>query len=260
MKRILLVSAILVASLNSFSQISLYYQYNNPLPAMGATLTQAHGFGFDGLLQTRCKNFYAGLTSSFSFYGMKREPITIITPDSATLNTHLRISNYFFQIGAAGRYILPLHFDRFQPYIEGKVNGIFFQTELIIEDPEDLSNCEPLQSDLLTKDANIAATLNFGFDFRLSKIHTAFSEESTPSNLYFFMSGGFTIGGKVSYMNVETEPTHFHQQASQQPDKNPYYVDFINTQTQVVHQHHVGYVYTSPVRMMEIKGGIILRF
>ena len=34
---------------------------------------------------------------------------------------------------------------------------------------------------------------------------------------------------------------------------------FINTQTQVIHEHHVGYVYRSVMNMMDYRIGIIMR-
>ena len=76
-----------------------------------------------------------------------------------------------------------------------------------------------------------------------------------PTNrLLFNGSATITLGGRVSYMNTDA-PTHQH------PDSGGTEVmaEFLNTETQVVHKHHVGNVYSSYAEMMDVRAGFLWR-
>ena len=259
MKTLFLTLAVLLSAASINAQITSYYQFNSPLPSMDPSFTNAHGVGMDLLLPVK-KGFSAGFNFSYNNYGYQREPYSFITTDGMLYETYLRVSNNFYQAGLASQYLLPVTFRRFQPFVDARVNAVFFQTDLIIEDPEDETNCEPLESHILMKDVTAAATLSFGFNFLFTGTPSENISESNGTGLYFFMTGGITMGGKVNYMNVEAGPSHFHHQGTAEPDKNSYSINFINTKTQVVHQHHAGYLYSSSLRMAEIKAGFRLRF
>lgn len=53
-------------------------------------------------------------------------------------------------------------------------------------------------------------------------------------------------------MNPQADP-------SQPMPKNDVTAKFLNTQTQVIHEHHVGYVYTSMINMIDYRLDVILR-
>ena len=53
-------------------------------------------------------------------------------------------------------------------------------------------------------------------------------------------------------MNVEIDP-------AQPMPHHDVMARFINTQTQVVHEHHVGYVYSNVLSMVEYRLGVIYR-
>jgi hypothetical protein len=52
-------------------------------------------------------------------------------------------------------------------------------------------------------------------------------------------------------MNADADP--HHQKGA--PDVGHVTAEFINTQTMIVHEHHVGHLYQSPVQMTELRVG-----
>jgi hypothetical protein len=53
-------------------------------------------------------------------------------------------------------------------------------------------------------------------------------------------------------MNSEVDP-------SQPAPDQDVMAKFINTQTQVIHEHHVGYIYSSLLNMVEYRFGVVCR-
>ena len=72
--------------------------------------------------------------------------------------------------------------------------------------------------------------------------------------MFFDLSAHMTQGGTVDYMNV-----HKHSQPTTQTPESDVTARFINNRTQVVHEHHVGHVYSSMVEMMEYRVGAVFR-
>jgi hypothetical protein len=61
----------------------------------------------------------------------------------------------------------------------------------------------------------------------------------------------------VSYINTK----HLvDAQTTTDPDGKPLEVKFINVSTQQIHEHTVAQVYTSPLRLVEFRAGIVLVF
>jgi hypothetical protein len=208
-------------------------------------------------------NFQFGLAFNVGLYGYHTEPIAFAT-DSNVVNTDLNISNAFHNYSFYNKYTFNQFSEgRLIPFVDAKLGWSFFRTKLYIADPEDVSNCEPLEKDIMQKDNNWAVYAGAGFDLKLSGLIRP-EREKDFMQTYFTFSFGYNLGGKVSYMNVDHNETanvqHHGSATSSKYEKVEYYAAFVNTQTQVVHEHHIGYLFTSPIRMLEIKAGFSLRF
>jgi len=120
-----------------------------------------------------------------------------------------------------------------------------------------------MYNDILQKDNTWNIGLALGAEYRITGLFNPQKNEE-KGQAYFSFSAGYIHGGKISYMNVEKDATaqsHHHQSNStNNSDKTDYYTQWINTNTQIVHQHHTGYVYTSPIRMLELKIGFSIKF
>ena len=117
--------------------------------------------------------------------------------------------------------------------------------------PRIQDGCSPLDSDKLLVDGTFTASGGAGVRIDFSALF-----RKMDSNMMFFdLSAHLTQGGTVEYMNVHN---HNSQHSSQTPESDVT-ARFINNRTQVVHEHHVGHVYSSMVEMMEYRVGVVFR-
>ncbi len=268
MKRYLL-SLFIVTPLLTQAQFEtkMSYVFNSPQNFMRSSLDIASGFAMEMYGSVKKTNYYTGISFNVGVYSYHTEPIAFETADGSIINTNLNITNSFNSWSIYHKY----RFSKFEengrliPFIDGRTGWSFFRTSLFIEDPNDTDNCHPLEQSIMQKDNAWTVYGGAGFDLLLTGI---FNPERHATcgcpKSYFSFSVGFNYGGKVSYMNVDkegsnTSATHNHE-AMTDGDKKEYYTSWVNNQTEVVHQHHTGYLYTSPIRMLEIKTGFIIRF
>jgi len=250
-------------------EMKFSYLFNSPQNFMRSSLDQSHGFAMDYYGSVKKTNYYTGISFNMGIYGYHTEPIDFTATDGSIVKTNLNITNSYNSWSIYHKY----RFSRFEenggrliPFIDARTGWAFFRTSLYIEDPEDVSNCEPLEQDIMQKDNTWNVYGGAGFDFLLSGLRN--KENPSPCQglqSYFTVSFGYNYGGKVSYMNVDrdgsnTTSQHNHGTSPESGDQSAYYTTWVNTQSQVTHQHHTGYLYNSPVRMLEIKAGFVLRF
>jgi hypothetical protein len=135
------------------------------------------------------------------------------------------------------------------PYIHLKGGVSRYFTTLRIDDPQDIDDCHPLESDILQGD--VAFTGSAGFGARLD-MGTMF-KQMDKGRFFIDFSTNYTFGSKVDYMSVH-KPTENRIPVADVVGK------FINTHHQVVHEHHVGYVYRSAIEMLDFRLGAAIRF
>lgn len=134
-----------------------------------------------------------------------------------------------------------------RPYLVGKLGYTGFYTDLTINDPDDWDHCVPVDEEVLYEDGTILTAMGAGIKIDLASV---FNKLQTGK---FFIESNinFVHGGDVRYMNADADPQH-HKPAL---DVGHVTADFRNTQTQIVHKHHVGHLYESTVQMTEIRVG-----
>lgn len=271
MKKYLLSLLIAVPILSS-AQFEMKYSYvfNSPQNYMRSSLDNAHGFSMEYYGSVKNSSYYTGVGFQVGVYGYHTEPIAFQTSDGSIINTNLNITNSFNSWSIYHKY----RFSQFEnnggrlvPFIEGRTGWSFFRTGLFIEDPNDVDNCEPLEQDIMQKDNTWNVYAGAGFDLKISHLRNPEKHATCGCpKIYFSTSVGFHYGGKVSYMNVDrdgsnTSSQHNHgTEVSTDGEKEEFYTTWVNNQTQVEHQHHTGYLYTSPLRLLEIKAGFTIRF
>lgn len=238
------------------------YLYNSPLAQM-PTLNNAHGLGFAAYGAVKKSNYYVGINVRTGIYGYHTEPIDFMDTEGNNVKTNLNITNSYNSWAIYNRY----NFGKFSeghllPFVEASAGWSFFRTKLYIEDPLDETNCEPLEKDIMQRDNTWSVYAGAGFGLKLTGLFNK-SKVDYPVKTYFTLSFGYNYGGKVSYMNVDAdEASHIHHNgtSSTNEGKQDFYTSWYNTSTQVTHEHHTGYLFTSPVRMMEIKAGFSIKF
>ncbi|MFZ5553291.1 MAG: hypothetical protein ACOZCO_09265 [Bacteroidota bacterium] len=266
-KTIITLTALFTAGL-SYSQLSLegFYQFGMPSGPMTITFDNSHGLGLSVMgKQTKESRFSYGLTGVYSFYGHENTTVESMASDSTIVSNNVQVSNYFTTLSLTGRYTFPQFAGRITPFINGNVGWAHFVTDMYIGETIDYDNCAPVQPDILQTDNTWLLNGSAGIELYMNGLFNPENADKEFQSIVNF-SVGYTYGGRVSYMNADKNDLtiagggHSGHTETSGSEVNPYYVPFINTQTQVVHEHYIGSVYTSPFRMLEFRLGFVFRF
>jgi hypothetical protein len=121
-----------------------------------------------------------------------------------------------------------------------------------IGDPEDGGGCHALEQENIMNDKTMYWSAGGGL-----QINTGiFSKKKHNARAMIDLSANTIRGGDISYINTKhlmDAPT------TTDPDGKPLNVQFINATTQSIHEHKVAQVYTSPLRMLEFRAGVVFK-
>jgi len=249
MKTLRILSILMLAAINGFAQTWEFgSDFNLAQPVGGMTRTMNNAFGMSiGVAKKFKSPFALGIEAGFANYGSQTSRQAYTFDDGSVTETDVVVSNEIYTLQLTGKYFLRNN-KNINPYISGKAGITWFNTTLTIEDPEDEFSCHPLESDMLSRDKTYLVSGGAGVrvDFN------TFFKKMETQRFYFDLSVHSTQGGTVRYMNSEMDP------GQPMPDKDVT-AKFLNTQTQVIHEHHVGYVYTSLMNMVDYRLGVVFR-
>jgi hypothetical protein len=224
----------------------LSYAYSNPSGAMGNIIQQGHGGNVHYGWVNPAGRFAVGLDLSLSLYGHDKSRQEYEMSDGSFAPMDVVVSNTYLNIMVYTRWYLATQ-GPLRPYLVGKLGYTRFNTDLNIYDPDDRDHCEPVDHDVLYNDGTFVAAAGAGVKIDLASVFNKLQK----AKFYFDTNINFVQGGNVRYMNADADPGH-HKPA---PDVGHVTAEFINTQTQIVHEHHVGHLYQSAVQMTEIRVG-----
>jgi opacity protein-like surface antigen len=245
--RILLVLLFpIVATAQNWEMGSDFY-LSQPVGGMTRTMSSAFGITLDAAYKFKMP-FSLGAEIGLSNYGMQTTRQSYQFADGSITETNVNVSNGLYNFMLTGKYFLRNN-KKISPYVSGKLGWALFSTTLTIEDPEDEFSCHPIESDILSRDNTYTANVGGGARIDFSSIFKRMDSE----RFYFDLSVHSTQGGTVRYMNANTS------HANHGPADDEVTAKFINTQTQIVHEHHVGNLYTSVLNMVEYRFGVMLR-
>ena len=144
------------------------------------------------------------------------------------------------------------------PYVNAKAGVSNFYSNVIVEDPEDPSGCEALERKNIVKDNTFFMAYGGGLQLDLS----LFSEKTKTGKYQIDIAVNKIRGGSLNYVNTKNIQSHEHIDPNnpQPPGKGePLNIQFINIATQTIHEHQVAELYNSPLRMIDIKLGMLIR-
>src|SRR5688572_2406889 len=228
------------------------YTFAAPVATMKQSIRHGNGITMDFYMTPEKMNRFAfGIDMNYTVYGYDKSKQTYTFDDGTTARMDIIVDNSFLNLMFGSRYMLTASEQNYlKPYVSLKAGYSWFRTNLNIYDPDDDDHCEPVEHDLLMKDGTFLVSGGGGLQWDMKGIF----KKHSPNRLLFNIGVNLTLGGQVNYMNTDApSPTHTNHNHS---DVN---AQFINTQTQVVHEHHVGYVYTSFLEMMDFRAGFIFR-
>jgi len=252
MKKHLTILSVLFVSI-AFGQFDLSnaewgmgYVFSAPQNTMRQNVRQAHGANVDFYFTPNQKRYALGFELSMNGYGHNKSEETYTFDDGSTAPMDIVVSNNFFNFMVAGRYFLSQ--GKVQPFVAGKIGYSLYATRLNIYDPDDFDHCEPVETDLLKRDGTAIFSAGAGLRWQMLP-------KRAPDRFFISLSTNYTSGGKINYMNVDA-PASAHNNTTHTSDV---YAKFLNTQTQVVHEHHVGKVYSSLVELLDFRLGVSMR-
>lgn len=250
MKKYLPIILVFVA-LGAFAQIDgaewgIGYIFSAPQGSMQQNVRLANGGNLDFYITPTNKHYALGFEMSVSGYGHNKTRETYTFDDGSTAPMDIVVANNFFNFQLAGRYFLSE--GKIQPFVTGKVGYSLYSTSLNIYDPDDWDHCEPVDNDVLKRDGTLIFTAGGGIRWEMLP-------NKNPGRFFLNLSANYTSGGKVDYMNVDA-PRGAQNQPTPTSDV---YAKFLNTQTLMIHEHHVGNVYTSLIELMDFRFGITMK-
>jgi len=255
MKKIYLTTALLLMALATIAQqqrwgfeMSMGYVYTTPMGSMANNIKNGHGFVTDFAMITPSRRVALGVEVNFTQYGRDKNRQVYDLGDGTTANMDVIVSNSFANTLLVGRVYLNTT-GKVLPYVSAKAGWSEFQTNLNVYDPDDWDHCEPVETEVLHRDGTIVATFGGGVRLDFSRVFKKIDE----GILYFDINANFTQGGSIQYMNTDAPAQHNHGSSED------VMLDFINTETQDVHEHHVGHLYNSPITLADFRFSIAYR-
>ncbi|MDL5047936.1 hypothetical protein QQ054_18120 [Oscillatoria amoena NRMC-F 0135] len=249
---VLLLTTFSALAQSTQAEMGFGYTYTAPVNTMKQNISGGNGFTMDYyIIPANNKRLALGTDFNFTIYGYDKSRQEYTFGDGTIAPMDIIVNNTFMNIMLGGRYyITPIEGKAIRPYLNVRGGYAWFRTNVNIYDPDDTDHCKPVDRDLLMKDGTLTISGGGGLHWDLSSIF----KRRPPDTFLFNLSANLTLGGRVTYMNTDgPEPGHAHQTTDVT-------ARFINTQTQVVHEHHVGYVYSSFVEMVELRAGFIFRW
>jgi opacity protein-like surface antigen len=231
---------------------SIGYAFAAPLGMMKQTINQGNGITTDFYFLSPNKRFALGVDLNYSVYGFDQSRQQYSFPDGTTADMDVNVTNSFLNGMFSARYNL-MKGKMLTPYVGIKGGYSRFRTLLTINDPDDLDSCEPVEKDILLTDGSWIYSLGGGVSYDLSSLF----KKTRPDFLFINLSAYYTQGGEINYMNTDAPSANHMGSTSRSHDLE---ATFINTQTQIIHKHHVGNVYTDALRMMDIRFSLTFRF
>lgn len=232
---------------NLNTEFGMAYNFMAPMGTMKNYIKAGHGLSLDYYMSRENSRFAFGAELNFVIYGHDKSEQLYTFPDGSTANMDIVVDNTITNLFFGSRYFLREP-SSFRPFLSAKVGYSWYRTNLNIYDPDDFDNCEPVERDLLFKDGTFVLAGGAGFQYDLSSIFKKIDSD----RFLFTLNATFALGGQVTYMSIDS-PTHHA------PAKNDVHSSFINTQTQVIHKHHIGYLYSSAAELVEVRAGFIFR-
>jgi opacity protein-like surface antigen len=228
-------------------EFGVNYVYANPVGGMGHIIARGNGAAMNFGLVKPDGRFAFGVDMSVVEYGRDKSRQQYEMEDGSFAPMDIIVSNSFVNVMAYSRWYLAVK-GPVRPYLVGRLGYSGFSTDLSIYDPDDRDHCEPVDTDVLYSNGTWVAGAGAGAKFDMASVF----RKLQAGKFYFETNFNFTQGGQVRYMSEDAEANHPHGNT---PDSDHVYAKFMNTETLLVHEHHVGHLFRSPVQMTELQVG-----
>lgn len=244
---------------NSQFEFGSAYSLSIPQREMADNIRPVHSVNISLLypLKGICDRFAVGAELGIGNYAYVTKEQDLRFPDGSGIKTDVIYSSNVFNAALFMRGNL-LKKGKIIPYVNTKIGISNFFSNVIVEDPEDPSGCEALEKKNIIKDNSFFIAYGGGMQLDVS----LFSEKTKPGKYLIDFGVNKIKGGRINYINTKNIQSHVHVDPNNpQPTTKgePLTIQFINITTQTIHEHQVAELYNSPLRMIDIKVGMLFR-
>jgi hypothetical protein len=251
---LLLLTAISFSASSQQWKISGGYSLGVPQGEMKKNIPPTHNLqaGVLYYLPGALKNLAFGLETGIGIYANKRIEQTFQFSNNVAAVVPVNYSSNVFNVNLQTRLNLLKETKWVIPYLTLKGGLYNFFSNITIEDPTDPGGCHALQRENIINDKTLYWSAGGGLQINPA----LFAKRKFLRNLSIDLSANTIRGGNISYINTK----HLMDaQAVNDPEGKPLNVQFVNVSTQEIHEHSVAQVYTSALRMLEFKAGVIVK-
>lgn len=258
MKPLYLLILFAITSISASAQMEVGFNYSLSLSQheMKKNINPVHSLNavFSSRLK-KLKQLSWGVEVGFGQYAFFSKNQDIRFPDGSGINTEVSYSSNVASVGVLTRYNF-FKEAKVSPYVAGKLGYANFFSEVYVADPEDIDDCKPLDKKTPIADHSFFASYGAGVQIDLSA-------DKRKKKALLDISINQVHGTKLDYINVKDIKDHVHNDPNNPTppsDKStPLSIRFVNVATQTIHEHQLAEVYNSPLRMMDIKVGVVWR-
>lgn len=247
-----LIYTFIFLSISIFSSGQFYlssgYSLSLPKQEMKKNIKAVHSLALSGLyrLPGKMDRVQIGADFGWGMYASTRKEQTFTFSNGDITRTDVFYSSMVVQGGLQTRIDL-LRNKAITPYLNGKTGYTSFYSNIFVEDPDDPGGCAPLDQRNIIKDG----TIYTGYGGGLQIDWSIFSKNSRKNRGWIDLSVNNIQGGNLNYINTKKLVDANNPPVNS--DGKPLNITFVNASTQQLHEHQVAEVYTSPLRMLEIK-------
>jgi hypothetical protein len=249
-----LLLILIVSAANSQEwKISTSYSLGVPQQQMEKNIQPVHSLQAGILHQLKhVKQLMVGMELGIGSYAGKRIEQTFQFDNNTAAVVPVNYNSNSFNINLQTR--LNLLSDKYLvvPYINAKGGLYNFFSTIYIEDPTDTDGCHALEQKTIMNDKTFYWSAGGGLQIDPA----IFSKNKRRGNVLIDIAANTVHGGTMDYINTK----HLvDAQTVNDPDGKPLQVKFINASTQQIHEHTVAQVFTSTLRLLEFRAGVIVK-
>ena len=146
----------------------------------------------------------------------------------------------------------------FVPYVVLKGGVQNLHSSIYIDDPTDIDGCRPLENESIIADQT--AIFNYGGGIRYDLGIPNYVRRINRH--YIDVQFMKTSGGTLDYINAKKLTDHSVHTSTpvESEESRPLEMKFINVTSNVAHTHKVGEIFSTPLRLMDIRIGYYVEF
>jgi hypothetical protein len=259
MKYFYLLALSITTCLDALSQTTTAFSYSLSLPQheMRNNIRPVHSLNINFMSHFKnMSNLSLGIEGGFGQYAAFTREQEIRLPDGSGFKADVRYSSNVASVGVLTRYQL-FKDAKVNPFLMGKLGYANFFSSVVVDDPKDEDDCEPLERKTPISDHSFFVSYGAGLQIDIST-------RTNPQKTWINISLSQLHGTKLSYIDVKEIKHHDHDMntdnsAATSNGKVPVNVTFINVSTQAIHKHQLATAHNSPLRLMEIKFAVMCR-